>query len=88
MDCFFGNTTHLINISSEKENLYNIKGSPKAVYCTNNTIAINLGSQIDFINSSGWLIKKYSSYQEAKDIKIASGIAGIVYKNKIEIINL
>lgn len=85
---FSGNTAYLIDVSSGKENLYNIKGSPKTVYCTNNIIAINLGSQIDFINTSGWLIKKYSSYQEAKDIKLASGIAGIVYKNKIEIINL
>lgn len=85
---FSGNSAHLINAFSGKEALYNIKGSPKTVYCSNNTIAINLGSQIDFINSSGWLIKKYSSYQEAKDIKLASGIAGIVYKNKVEIINL
>ena len=35
-----------------------------------------------------WLVKKYISTQEIKDVVIGSGIAGIVYKDKIEIINL
>lgn len=85
---FSGNEAHLCDISSEKENLYTIDGTPKSIYCSDNTIAINLGSEIDFINNSGWLIKKYSTSQEAKDIVIGSGIAGIIYKNKVEIINL
>lgn len=85
---FVGNTAHIMSISSDKESLYNIKGTPKNIYCSNDIIAINLGSQINFINNSGWLQKTFYTSQEAKDIKMASGIAGIIYKNKIEIINL
>ena len=87
-EIFSGDNAHIINISSEKESIYKIKGAPKNIYCEDDIIAINMGSEIEFINTSGWLLKKYSTSQEAKEIKIASGIAGIVYKNKLEIINL
>lgn len=85
---FSGNEAHLVDISSNKDNLYSINGTPKSIYCADNTIAINLGSEIDFINNSGWLIKKFNTTQEAKNIVLGSGIAGVVYKNKVEIINL
>ena len=85
---FSGNEAHLVDISSNKDNLYSINGTPKSIYCSDNTIAINLGSEIDFINNSGWLIKKFNTTQEAKNIVLGSGIAGVVYKNKVEIINL
>lgn len=85
---FSGNEAHLIDISSNKDSLYSINGTPKSIYCADNTIAINLGSEIDFINNSGWLLKKFNTTQEAKNIVLGSGIAGIVYKNKVEIINL
>ena len=68
--------------------MYTINGTPKAIYCADSTIAINLGSEIDFINNSGWLIKKFNTTQEAKNVVLGSGIAGVVYKNKVEIINL
>jgi len=38
--------------------------------------------------SAGWLKKKYSSNQEIKNIVLGNNLAGIVYKNKIEIIDL
>lgn len=85
---FSDNEAHLVDISSNKDNLYSINGTPKSIYCADNTIAINLGSEIDFINNSGWLIKKFNTTQEAKNIVLGSGIAGVVYKNKVEIINL
>ena len=85
---FSGIEAHLIDISSEKDNLYNISGTPKSIYSNDTTLAINLGSEIVFINNNGWLIKKFNTSQEAKNIVLGSGIAGIVYKNKVEIINL
>lgn len=51
-------------------------------------IALNLGSRIDFINTNGWLVKKYISEKEIQDIVIAEKVAGIVYKDKVEIANL
>lgn len=55
--------------------------------CGNN-IALNLGSRVDFINTNGWLVKKYISEKEIQDIVIAEKVAGIVYKDKVEIANL
>lgn len=55
--------------------------------CGNN-IALNLGSRIDFINTNGWLVKKYISEKEIQDIVIAEKVAGIIYKDKVEITNL
>lgn len=85
---FSGYTAHIISTSSEKEALYHVKSAPKSVYCDNNTFAINYGSRIEFVNTLGWLQKTFNTSQEAKEVKIASGVAGIIYKNKIEIISL
>lgn len=73
---------------TEKENIYTASGAIKDLKTCGSNIALNLGSQIDFINTNGWLIKKYVSEKEVKDIVLAEGIAGIVYKNKVEIANL
>lgn len=51
-------------------------------------IALNLGSQIDFINTNGWLVKRYISQKEVNDIVVSEKIAGIIYKEKIEITSL
>ena len=51
-------------------------------------IALNLGSEVDFVNTSGWLAKKYIANQEITNIVISNSIAGIIYRDKIEIVNL
>lgn len=78
----------IVNISSKKENIYTVTGVPKSVKCYETIIALNLGTEIHFIDTNGWLIKKYSSKQEVKDIVITSNIAGIIYQDKIEVIRL
>jgi len=78
----------LKNNLTEKENVYTAGGAIKDLKTCGSNIALNLGSQIDFINTNGWLIKKYVSEKEVKDIVLAESIAGIVYKNKVEIANL
>ena len=40
------------------------------------------------LQQTGWLTKKYTSEKEVKDIVLAGKIAGIVYKDKIDIINI
>ena len=47
-----------------------------------------MGQGIEFINTSGWLLKSYSSTQEVQNVVIGNGIAGIVYQDRVEIINL
>lgn len=78
----------LINNNSLKESKYKFSGVAKEIYTARNKIAINLGSEIHFINTNGWLIKKYTAGQEARNIVISEKIAGIVYRDKIEIVKL
>lgn len=82
-------TVEITNISNNKESIYLIDGIAKNVYSNENVIAMNLGTEIHFISSNnGWLIKKYSSKKEIKDIVLTSKIAGIIYHDKIELIDL
>lgn len=86
----FSTKTQVIlrNNLTDKENIYTADGTAKDIKTHSGNIAINLGSQVDFINTNGWLIKKYVSEREIKDIVIAESIAGIVYKDKVEIANI
>lgn len=76
------------NVNTDKENTYIVSNIPKTISSYDSVIAINLGTEVHFINDSGWLLKKYSSIQEIKDIVISKNIAGIIYKDRIESINL
>ena len=85
------NTNTVIEIkdtNTEKTTVYTVEGTSKYIYSFNNIIAVSLGQEIEFINTNGWLLKRYSSSQEVQDVEIGNGIAGIVYKDKVEIINL
>ena len=81
-------TVEIINISNAKANIYTLDSIIKEVYSYDEVIALNLGSEVHFIGTNGWLIKKYISSQEVRKIIINSNFAGIVYRDKIEIINL
>lgn len=74
------------NTSNGKESLFILDGVPKNVILYEDTVGINLGSEVEIVSTSGWLIKNYTSKQEVKNIVLAKGIAGIIYKDKIEII--
>lgn len=76
----------IVNTNTEKSSEYNFNGVTKELYCSGNKIALNLGSEIHFIAPNGWLIKKYISNQEIRKIVLTDEIAGIVYRNKIEIV--
>lgn len=85
------NTESIVEITntvSKKVNVYTIDSIVKEVYSYDNVIALNLGSEVHFIGTNGWLIKKYISTQEVRKIIINSDFAGIIYRDKIEIINL
>ena len=79
----------LYHTSNSKESIYSLQGVAKSVYSNEDVIAINLGSEIHFVGASnGWLIKKYMTRQEAKDIVLTSKVAAIIYHDRVEIINL
>lgn len=74
--------------NTQNKKVYVMEETPQAVYTYNDMICVGLGTEILFINSNGWLVKRYNSSQEIKDIVVSDNIAGIIYKNKIEIISL
>lgn len=84
-----GNTVlDIKNVLTGKTNNSTIEGITRDLYCYNDIVAINLGTEVDFLNTTGWLVKRYNSSQEVRNIVIGRGIAGIVYIDKIEIVNL
>ena len=81
-------TVEFVNVGSKKTNIYTIDSVVKDIYVNNNYIALNLGSEVYFVGTNGWLNKKYTSSQEVRKVVINNECAGIVYRDKIEIINL
>ncbi len=81
-------TVEFMNLGSRKTNTYTIDSAIKEVYTNSNLIALNLGSEVYFVGTNGWLNKKYTSSQEVRKIVMNNEFAGIVYRDKIEIINL
>ena len=76
------------NSTNDKIVVYTVEGAAKDIYSFNNVIAVNLGQEIEFVDTNGWLVKHYTSAQEVQNVVIGNGIGGIVYKDKVEIINL
>lgn len=74
------------NLNSEI--IYEIEQNPKKVYVEDNMVCINIGTEVLFVNSTGWLMKRYKSTQEVQDVVFNNNIAGIISKNKIELISL
>lgn len=73
---------------NEKENIFVLNTSiPKKVITNKNVIGMNFGTEVKIINTNGWLLKEYKSSKQIKDLVLGTSIAGIVYKDKIEIID-
>ena len=78
----------ITNIYYKAENIYKLSSSAKAIYAYGDVIAINIGSEVHFVSTNGWLLKKYVSSQEVDNIVLGDSIGGIIYSDKIEIIGL
>ena len=79
----------IVNPATLKERQYISKEDvAKSVYTSENKIAINFGSELHIISKNGILLKKYISEKEINNIVMTEGLIGIVYKDKIQIINL
>ena len=79
---------NIINTDSKETRQYTVNYVAKEIYTNRNIIALNLGTEIVFINTGGWLVKRYIANQEITSIVVSDSIAGIIYRDKIEIINL
>lgn len=76
------------NTSNNREYKYSFDEIAKEMYTYGNVIGINIGTEIYFVNTNGMLIKKYVSKQEITNVMMSNSLAIIIYKDRIEIINL
>ncbi len=79
---------NIMNTNSKETKQYTVNYVAKEIYTNGSIIALNLGTEIEFINTGGWLVKRYVANQEITSIVVSDSIAGIIYRDKIEIINL
>lgn len=79
---------NIINTDNKSAKEYTVDAVAKEIYTYGNIIALNLGTEIEFINTEGWLVKRYIANQEITNIVVSDNIAGIIYRDKIEIVNL
>ena len=78
----------IINPDNKNISTYTTEAVTKEIYTYDNILGLNLGAEVEFINTSGWLVKKYTAEQEITNIVLSNSMAGIVYRDKIELINL
>ena len=79
---------NIISTDSKTSKTYTTDEVTKEIATFENIIALNLGTEIEFINTDAWLVKRYISKQEITNLVLSNSIAGVVYRDKIEIINL
>lgn len=79
---------NITNTSNKKVKTYETEEIAKEIFTHENVIALNFGTELHIINTNGWLIKKYISEQEINKVVISNKIVGIIYRNKIEIVDL
>lgn len=73
----------------KSDNLYILNNDvPKRLKVAKNLICMNLANEVRIINAKGWLLKRYTTRSEIQDIVVSDSIMGIIYNNKIEVINL
>lgn len=78
----------IIQTDNKTTKEYTVNAVTKEIYTYGNMIALNLGTEIEFINTDGWLVKRYIANQEITNVVMSNNIAGIIYRDRIEIINL
>lgn len=79
---------NIVNADTKETKQYLVNYVAKEIYTNGNIIALNLGTDIEFVSTGGWLVKRYVANQEITNIVVSDSIAGIIYRDKIEIINL
>lgn len=77
------------NTVGKSDNLYILDNDvPKRLKVTKNVICMNLANEVRMVNANGWLLKRYTTRSEIQDIVVGDSIIGIIYNNKIEVIDI
>ena len=81
-------SVRIINPTTKKEKNYITKNIAKSIKTSNNKIALNFGTELHIIDKNGILLKRYKSNTEINNIVITDAVVGIIYKDRIQIINI
>ena len=76
------------NVDNVKSSTYLLSDAVKEIYCNDNITAVDEGNKVEFINNSGRMIKKFTAHQNIKSIILNSSFATIIYKDKVEILDI
>ena len=76
---------NIVNIENHEIKQYTASSVTKELYTYGNIIAINLGTEVEFISTDGWLVKRYVANQEITNIVVSDSIAGIIYRDKLKL---
>ena len=77
-----------ITNNNKTDKTFIIEGSLKSLKAKDKIVALNLGSEVVFLNNNAWMMKKYTSTQDVKDVVISNKLGLIIYGEKIDIIKL
>lgn len=78
----------IMDVTNKTQKQYTVNSVVKSLYAAGNVIAVNVGTEVEFVNTDGWLVKRYIANQEITNIVMTNDIAGIIYRDKIELVNL
>ena len=78
----------ILNPAHKTTKKYVAEKVAKEIYSYENVIGLNFGGELYVINKNGWLIKKYIANQEINSVIMSNKIVGIVYRDKIEIMDI
>ena len=84
----YKSVVHIKNITSQKSKRYSVEKVAKSIYTYGDVIGLNFGNELHIINRNGWLLKKYIAKQELNNVVISNKVAGVIYRDKIEIIDI
>ena len=74
-----------MNTGTRKNHSYIIPSIAKSTVSAGDVIAINLGTEIYYVDTKGWLKKKFVATEEIRDVVVSDRISAIVFRDHIEI---
>ena len=74
--------------NGNKERLYAVDGTVKTLVTGKDMIAVVYGNTVEFVSTNGWLKKRYIGSREIKNVIIEKKIALIIYKDRVDVIEL
>lgn len=77
---------NIMNTGTRKIHNYTIPSIAKSTTSAGDVIAVNLGTEIYYVDTKGWLKKKFVATEEVRDLVVSERISAIIFRDHIEIL--